>query len=256
MLLGAQSILWLFGIFYSIRFFIEEISALRAESQTSALRPITINIGFALLVALVTVILLAHKLDWVSEPIGGVTIKSTNYRIVGKIAELASALNIFAMLVLRQDCLSYSWDKKPLCDRISKIISTNRKLDTLLLLASSIFGLGVLSKVILASAHYHEGCKNCMDPKFFIGYGIVASVLMAVAYMSCRFPVFLEAKKVVYEICGNCPSDVNELKEWAEKRVSTENLLRVRIVNLSALGEGFSLAAPAIVGAISVFIKP
>jgi len=94
-----------------------------------------------------------------------------------------------------------------------------------------------------------------MDPKFFIGYGIVVSVLMTVAYISCRLPVFLEARKLVDEIYGNSPSDVNKLNEWTEKRFSIENLLRVKIVDLSTLGEGFSMAAPAIVGAISVFIK-
>lgn len=135
--------------------------------------------------------------------------------------------------------------------RVRRYLELQRLLDSFLLVAALILGLGTLATAALRNAYNASVGTDAFAKEYVIIYGGLYSIALAIAYAAARGGLLLEGRRIRDALAGDPPAKSSEFEDWSDARDNLNARLRLKFTGLPALGETFSVLAPLIVGAIS-----
>lgn len=169
-----------------------------------------------------------------------------------------TAFGIFTAVVAVCGMFVVSWRMAVDADRrkdgvlgVDHYLTLYRFLDSFLLLAALILGLGVLATAVLREAYDASQDVHALPGWSAITFGAVYSVFLALYYGACRMQFHAQGNRLRDALAGPPPKTASGILKWADKRSSLSDLLRLRLHGLSAFGESFSVAIPLVTGIIT-----
>jgi len=163
-----------------------------------------------------------------------------------------AALAVLGMLWTgaRAASLAEQLDNAP--QPIAEFLRLHRILDGYLLLASVVLGLGVVATAALRLA-YGNPAPWCgaFHHDYVIAYGGLYSALLGITYAAARSGLLALGRCLRDKLSTAPPDQPADLVEWGKTQNSLDSFLRLKLGDLSALGETFSILAPLIFGAVS-----
>jgi hypothetical protein len=186
---------------------------------------------------------------WPPAALNGVPIGNLKYFTIVGIA--VAAIAICGMFVVNWRMAADAGRRKDGVLDVERYLALCRFLDSFLLLAALILGLGVLATAFLREAYNASQTAHALPKWSVIAFGALYSVFLALYYGACRLQFLAQGNRLLDALTGPPPKTRSAVLNWADARASLSDVLRLRLHGLSAFGESFSVAIPFVTGIIT-----